>query len=63
MILVTGGNGFIGSNFIKLAIQSLRKKISNIDALTYAGVENNLELIANNSDYSFLKDPLTTKLL
>ncbi len=61
MILVTGGNGFIGSNFIKLAIQKFKKKISNIDALTYAGVENNLQLIANNSDYSFFKGSINDK--
>lgn len=55
-ILVTGGAGFIGSNFIK---QMLNKhsdyKIVNIDALTYAGNLENLKDISDNKNYTFVK--------
>ena len=45
-LLVTGGSGFIGSNFIEMALdtkRSLISKIVNLDALTYAGNVNNTE--------------------
>lgn len=54
--LVTGGAGFIGSNFI---IYMLRKhkdiKIINVDKLTYAGNLGNLKEVENNQNYIFLK--------
>ena len=36
-ILVTGGAGFIGSNFIRLLLKDFSGKIINLDKLTYAG--------------------------
>lgn len=55
-ILVTGGAGFIGSNFI---IYWLRKhpkdKIINLDKLTYAGNLNNLRSVEKNKNYTFIK--------
>ncbi len=55
-ILVTGGAGFIGSNFI---IGILKKyphyKIFNVDKLTYAGNLSNLEEIAHHKNYRFIK--------
>jgi len=55
-IFVTGGAGFIGSNFIRHVL-SLKKdyKIVNYDKLTYAGNLANLEEIAENPNYSFIK--------
>ena len=55
-IFVTGGAGFIGSNFIRHVL-SLNKgyKIVNFDKLTYAGNLANLESVANHPDYSFVK--------
>ncbi len=54
--LVTGGAGFIGSNFI---IYMLGKyddvKIINVDALTYAGNLENLTSVENNPNYSFVQ--------
>ncbi len=54
--LVTGGAGFIGSNFI---IYMLGKyddiKIINVDSLTYAGNLENLKTIENNKNYSFIQ--------
>jgi dTDP-glucose 4,6-dehydratase len=55
-ILVTGGAGFIGSNFVKLMLEKHPEyKIINIDALTYAGNLENLKDIDNNSKYEFIK--------
>ncbi len=55
-ILVTGGAGFIGSNFIKLMLEKHPDyKIINIDALTYAGNLENLKDIGGNPNYDFIK--------
>ena len=55
-ILVTGGAGFIGSNFVKLMLEKHPEyKIINIDALTYAGNLENLKDIDSNSNYEFIK--------
>lgn len=55
-ILVTGGAGFIGSNFIKLMLSKHSDyKIINTDALTYAGNLENLTDIADNENYVFIK--------
>jgi len=55
-ILVTGGAGFIGSNFVKLMLEKhLEYKIINIDALTYAGNLENLKDINGNPNYEFIK--------
>jgi dTDP-glucose 4,6-dehydratase len=55
-ILVTGGAGFIGSNFIRIALASGKGySIVNFDKLTYAGNLANLESIADNPLYSFVK--------
>ena len=55
-ILVTGGCGFIGANFIK-EILSLDKgiKIINLDALTYAGNMENLTDCLDNPNHNFVK--------
>ena len=52
-ILVTGGCGFIGSNFI-LDELSKGSSILNFDKLTYAGNLNNLNSIKKNESYSFI---------
>ena len=55
-IFVTGGAGFIGSNFIRHVL-ALGKgySIVNFDKLTYAGNLANLESSAENPNYSFVK--------
>jgi len=55
-ILVTGGAGFIGSNYIKYHLsKNPNDTIINLDKLTYAGNLNNLKDINNNPNYSFVK--------
>jgi len=54
-ILVTGGCGFIGSNFIRYALKNSDYEIVNLDKLTYAGNLKNLVDIQNNSRYKFYK--------
>ena len=55
-IMVTGGAGFIGSNFVKLMLKKHPDyKIVNADALTYAGNLENLKDISDNENYTFIK--------
>jgi len=55
-ILVTGGAGFIGSNFIKYILSKYPNyKIINIDKLTYAGNPDNLKEVARHKNYQFVK--------
>ncbi len=55
-ILVTGGAGFIGSNFIRYFLQKHPQyNIVNLDKLTYAGNLDNLSEIENHSHYRFVK--------
>ena len=55
-ILVTGGAGFIGSNFIRYVFASgNRHSIVNYDKLTYAGNLANLESVATRPDYTFVR--------
>ena len=55
--LVTGGAGFIGSNFILYMFRKYKEQIRiiNIDALTYAGNLENLKEVESYSNYEFLK--------
>jgi len=55
-LLVTGGAGFIGSNFILYWLKKYPKDtIVNVDKLTYAGNLENLSSIKDNNSYAFVK--------
>ncbi len=55
-LLVTGGAGFIGSNFIRYWLEKYPEdQITNLDALTYAGNLENLKDIESNSNYEFIQ--------
>jgi len=53
-ILVTGGCGFIGSNFVLQQLQDDPASLVNLDKLTYAGNPHNLASIAGNRRYEFV---------
>jgi dTDP-glucose 4,6-dehydratase len=54
-IIVTGGCGFIGSNFVLDSLRAGETNIVNLDALTYAGNPKNLESLSGDSRYSFVR--------
>ena len=55
-IVVTGGAGFIGSNFIRYVLETKENlSVVNYDKLTYAGNLANLESVADNPNYEFVK--------
>ena len=55
-LLVTGGCGFIGSNFIHFVLEKYRDiRVINLDKLTYCGNPDNLKDVAADSRYSFIK--------
>jgi dTDP-glucose 4,6-dehydratase len=59
-ILVTGGCGFIGSNFIRLQLSEYPEtEITNLDKLTYAGNLENLKEFEANPGYQFVKGDIT----
>lgn len=61
-LLVTGGAGFIGSNFILYMIQQHPDyQIVNMDALTYAGNLENLKSVQYHPNYSFVKADIADK--
>jgi dTDP-glucose 4,6-dehydratase len=61
-ILVTGGAGFIGSNFVHLMLNKHSNyKIVNFDSLTYAGNLENLSAIEKNPNYTFIKGDIGNK--
>jgi len=63
-ILVTGGCGFIGANFIHLALEKLPGcRIINLDKLTYAGNPANLAEFAENPRYHLVKGDINDRQL
>ena len=59
-IFVTGGSGFIGSNFIQYQIKQ-NNKIFNFDKLTYASSDESLISLKNNANYIFIKGDITNR--
>lgn len=63
-MLVTGGAGFIGSNFVKYILDEKEiEHIVNLDALTYAGNLENLQSIESDPRYTFIKGDIRDKAL
>lgn len=60
-LLVTGGAGFIGSNFVRYILSTYPSyDVVNFDALTYAGNLENLQGIEDNPHYRFVKGDITS---
>jgi len=63
MILVTGGAGFIGANFVLDWLEHNDESIVNLDALTYAGNLENLATISNDGRHAFVKGDICDRSL
>ncbi len=61
-LFITGGAGFIGSNFIRMAI-SRGHSVLNFDALTYAGRRENLSDLENKANYLFVKGNICDQMV
>lgn len=63
-ILVTGGMGFIGSNFIPFFLKKYQEYyVINLDLLTYAASIKNVEEVAEHSRYKFIKGDISNREL
>jgi len=63
MLLVTGGAGFIGSNFVLSTLAASGEAIINLDALTYAGNPRNLGAVERNPDHYFVRGDIRDREL
>ncbi len=63
MLLVTGGAGFIGSNFVLSGIAATGEPIVNLDKLTYAGNAANLEALRTDARHVFVKGDICDRAL
>jgi dTDP-glucose 4,6-dehydratase len=63
-ILVTGGLGFIGSNFLPYFLDTYKEyKVVNLDKVTYAADVSNVEELSDNNNYSFIKGDICDREL
>ncbi len=63
-LLITGGAGFIGSNFIRYVLQNNTDvQIVNLDLLTYAGSLKNLRYLPNEGNYQFVQGDIRDEAL
>jgi len=62
-VLVTGGLGFIGSNFIRHILKNKNIQVVNVDAEFFGSSHHNLENMNNSENYRFVKGNITNKKL
>ncbi|MFW8566554.1 dTDP-glucose 4,6-dehydratase [Orrella sp. 11846] len=63
MIIVTGGAGFIGSNFIHLWLENQQESVLNLDLLTYAGNPENLSIYQEDDRYKLIQTDIGNRVL
>ncbi len=63
MILVTGGAGFIGSNFVIDWLATSGERVVNLDKLTYAGNVRNLDCLTGNPRHTFVRGDIADRSL
>jgi dTDP-glucose 4,6-dehydratase len=63
IVLVTGGCGFIGSNFVRMIVADGHYRVVNLDALTYATNPLSLKDLEDNPNYTFVKGDITDREL
>jgi len=54
-VLVTGGAGFIGSNFVRFLLENTSEEVLTLDALTYAGSKSNLKGLESADRHTFVE--------
>ncbi|HMD18920.1 MAG TPA: dTDP-glucose 4,6-dehydratase [Alloacidobacterium sp.] len=62
-ILVTGGAGFIGSNYVLTWIREIGSRVINLDSLTYAGNRNNLKSLNGDPRHVFVHGDIADEVL
>lgn len=62
-LLVTGGAGFIGSNFVHHIIDSTNHNVTTLDSLTYAGDKQNVADVADDQRHTFVQGDITDRKL
>jgi dTDP-glucose 4,6-dehydratase len=63
MLLVTGGAGFIGSNFVLAAVGQAGEPVINLDKLTYAGSMKNVEALRGDARHTFVQGDIADRAL
>src|SRR3989440_3758605 len=63
MLLVTGGAGFIGANFVLSSVASGDEPLVTLDKLTYAGNLRNLDALRGNSRHAFVQGDICDRSL
>lgn len=62
-VLITGGAGFIGSNFVRYMLEQTEHRLINLDKLTYAGHPENLEEVRENPRHHFIQGDICDRAL
>ena len=63
MLLITGGAGFIGANFVLDAIAATGESVVNLDKLTYAGNPRNLDVLSGDPRYVLVRGDIGNRAL